>query len=65
MNRVIDEFQIGKYTILKFKELPQSSFNRLRIDGKIYDIVPSYDMVNCLAVESSESFLNKKVDFIM
>lgn len=60
-----NEMKINNYTVLQFKELPTSPYRRIRIEGKIYEIVPSYDMKNCIVINSNASFLNKETEFII
>ena len=65
MNKIISEFSIGKYRVLKIdEEIPKKSYSLFRIDGKEYKPVPIYDAPNCIAIESSENFLGKQVDFV-
>ncbi len=59
------EMKIKNYTILQFEELPISPYKRIKVEGKIYEIVPSYDMKNCIVINSNDSFLNKETEFIM
>ena len=62
------EIKINKYIVLQFEALPTYSYKRLKIDDEIYDIVPTYDMKNCIVIEDIDSqmyFLNKEVEFIM
>lgn len=60
-----NEMKINNYTILQFEELPNSPYKRAKIEGKIYEIIPSYDMKNCIVINSSASFLNKEAEFVM
>ena len=65
MRTVISEISLGKYKALILDgPVPIHSYTKYRIDGIYYDIVPVYDAKNCIAVESSGSFLGKKVEFI-
>lgn len=64
MSKVIDNFQIGKYAVLKLDEMPKRGYNKFRIEGKEFQPVPIYDMPQCIAIESNENFLNRKVEFI-
>ena len=59
------EMKIKNYTILQFEELPTSPYKRIKIESKIYEIVLSYDMKNCIVINSNDSFLNKETEFIM
>ena len=51
-----NEMKINNYTILQFEELPNSPYKRVKIEGKIYEIIPSYDMKNCIVINSSAFF---------
>lgn len=64
MSKVVDNFQIGKYAVLKLDEMPKSGYNKFRIEGNEFEPVPIYDMPQCIAIESNEEFLNKIVEFI-
>lgn len=65
MYKVISEFRAGKYAILKLdKKIMEIDYHKYRIEGKDYDIVPVYDLPNHIAVESSEDFVGKTVEFI-
>ena len=61
---VVSEFSLGKYKVLDIKgQYPKTKYTKYVIDGKKYDIVPVYDMPNCIAIESKESFKGKNVEF--
>ncbi len=64
MGRVIENFRIGKYAVLKLDEIPKTEYDKFRIEGKEFEPVPVYDMPQCIAIESNEQFLNKIVEFI-
>jgi hypothetical protein len=64
MGKVIDEFQIGQYKVLKLDEIPKKSYHKFRVDGIEMMPVPAYDMQQCIAVQSSQSFLGKDIEFI-
>ena len=64
MRKVISEMSIKNYKILRLDgELPLKRYTKYVIDGKTYDIVPVYDMPNCIAIESVDHFEGKTVDF--
>lgn len=64
MAKVIHEFSIGKYKVLKLDEMPiVHDYKQYVIGGKHYPVVPMYDTANCIAVESTESFKGMQVDF--
>ena len=46
-------------------ELPMyPPYTKYNIGGKIYEIVPVYDLKRSIAVETTESLLGKEVKFI-
>ena len=65
MRTVVSDFGVGKYRVLKLDGAkPTNPYNAYRIDGVVFRIVPIYDAVNCIAVESSDNFTGKTVEFI-
>ena len=64
MSKVISEFSVGKYKILKLDGAkPNKKYTKYVIDGKEHSVVPIYDAVDCIAIESSDSFKGKTVEF--
>lgn len=64
MAKVVQEFSIGKYKVLKLDGVkPNRNYHTYLIDGKSYKIVPVYDAENCIAIESSDIFMGKTVEF--
>lgn len=63
---IIDEFSVPKYKVLKLDyEKPDTEYNAYLINGKVYDIVPMYDVSSdCIAIESSDCFIGQSVEFI-
>jgi len=65
MAKVISEFAIGKYMVLKLDEaVPNRKFSKYKVGGDLFTPVIVYDAVNCIAIESSESFKGKTVEFV-
>lgn len=65
MAHVVYEFGAGKYKVLKLDaEKPNTKYTGYLIDGKPFKIIPMYDAANCIAIESSESFKGKTVEFV-
>ena len=67
MLNIIDEFRIGKYMVLTLDGniWGIKGYRKYRIDGRIYNSVPVYDMGNnVIAVESEKSFVGKTIDFV-
>ena len=64
MRKVISEFSLGKYKVLALDgELPTKGHRNYVIDGKLFSIVPLYDIPNSIAIESNDSFIGKTVEF--
>lgn len=64
MHKVLNDFSVGKYRVLKLDgEMPKENYHRFLIDGKHYDVVPIYDAQNCVAIEATGSFKGKTVEF--
>jgi hypothetical protein len=64
MRKVISEFSLGKYKILALDgELPTKGHSKYAIDGKLFSVVPLYDIPNSIAIESTGSFIGKIVEF--
>ncbi|MCR5837083.1 MAG: hypothetical protein K6G88_11300 [Lachnospiraceae bacterium] len=64
MSKVIYNFQIGQYSVLKLDEIPEKKYSKFRINGKEFEPVPIYDMPQCIAIASTEDFFGKIVEFI-
>lgn len=65
MYKPCKEMKIGRYTVLQFSELPLQSYKKICAKGKTFDIVPIYDMDKCIAIESTDTFLNEDISFVM
>lgn len=64
MSKVIDEFRINQYAVLKLDIMPEKEYKKFRISGQELEPVPIYDMPQCIAVQSEESFIGQIVEFI-
>lgn len=65
MCMVINEWMIGKYSVLELdQDPPMRDYCKYRIDGVDYDIVPVYDLPRHIAVETKRNFKGKTVEFI-
>ena len=65
MAKIVHEFSIGKYKVLTLDGAkPNRDYRAYQIDGKTYKVVPVYDAENCIAIESSETFTGKTVEFV-
>ena len=64
MRKITSELKAGKYKVLKLDGArPNIRYSKYVIGGKEYGIVPIYDAIDCIAVESSDSFEGKTVEF--
>jgi hypothetical protein len=65
MRKIINQMNIGKYAALELSDdLPMNSYTKYRIAGKIYNIVPVYDLPRHIAIEAQGDFVGKTVEFI-
>lgn len=60
------EFQVLKYRVLRVESIPFVLYDKVKIDGEIFSLVPTYDMKNCFAFEydGDKSFIGTVVEFI-
>lgn len=60
MAKVIDEFSINQCKVLTLDKMDSPrDYRKYVIDGKSYDSVPVYDLPNCIAIVSDDSFNRK------
>ena len=60
IHSVIYEFQVANYKVLKLDtKNTDKPYTKYLINGIEYDIVPLYDIDNCIAIESNEFYDNK------
>lgn len=65
MAKIISEFSIKQYKVLQLDKLDApKDYRKYVIDGKTYDVVPLYDLPDCIAIESADSFKGKTVEFV-
>lgn len=64
MSKVIDEFHINQYAVLKLDRMTEKLFRKYRIDDIEFEPVPIYDMPQCIAIQSDKSFIGATVEFI-
>lgn len=65
MREIRTEIQCNQYKVLGLNDAaPIKNYNMYSIDGIIYEPVTIYDAVNCIAIESTGSFIGKTVTFI-
>lgn len=56
MRKVVYDFQVRNYRVLKLDEMPKLDYKKYSMDGKEYEPVTIYDAQNCIAIESKEEF---------
>lgn len=65
MAKIISELRMGNCSLLKIDKMPNSSYNKVVIDGCEYDLVPSYDLGEYnVAVNSLKALKNKDIEFV-
>lgn len=64
--KIIDDFQVFKFRVIKVESIPDIIFNKVKIKGQIYELVPTSDIENCVAFEydGNDTFQNCEVEFI-
>lgn len=64
--KIIDDFQVFEYRVIRVESIPDIIFNKLKIKGQIYELVPTYDIENCVAFlyDGDDTFQNCEVEFI-
>ena len=65
MNRIIDNFSVGKFRILVMDSgIPNTKFSAVKIDNDVHKVTVPYDIPNSIAIESDKDYANKAVEFI-
>ena len=64
--KIINDFQVFKFRVIGVESIPNIIFNKVKIKGQIYELVPIYDLKNSMAFEydGDDTFLNCEVEFI-
>lgn len=66
--KIIDDFQVPstKYRVIVVESIPNIVFDKVKINGQIYERVPTSDIENCVAFEydGDDTFQNCEVEFI-
>ena len=65
MSKIIENFIIDKYSVLKVDNIPNKKFNKVKINDVVFDLVPIFDAQNCIAIKSKNTFINENIEFIM
>ena len=65
--KIINDFQVFKFRVIGVESIPNIIFNKVKIKGQIYELVPIYDLKNSIAFEydGDDTFLNCEVEFIL
>lgn len=65
MATVINCISLHGYTLLKYKgELPIKNWNKLKIDGVIYEPIPAYDLECTVAIKGEYDYAGREIEFI-
>lgn len=64
MHKVISELKVGKYMLLALDKTKPNNYSKYKIDGTEYEPVTVYDAPFGIAIEASEGFVGKTVEFI-
>ena len=64
MSKVVEEFRIRQYAVLKLDKMPQVHYKKYRIGTEEFEPVPIYDLPQCIAITSDKSYLGEIVEFI-
>lgn len=65
MNKVIEQFNCGKYTVISLKSPPPSHWKKgVRIDNIEYDTEIVYDLPNSIGIIGTGDFKDKQIEFI-
>ena len=65
--KIINDFQVFKFRVIVVESIPNIVFDKVKIKGQIYELVPIYDLKNSIAFEydGDDTFLNCEVEFIL
>ena len=65
--KIINDFQVFKFRVIVVESIPNIIFNKVKINGQIYERVPTSDMKNCVVFlyDGNDTFLNCEVEFIL
>lgn len=65
--KIINDFQVFKFRVIGVESIPNIIFNKVKINGQIYERVPTSDMKNCVVFlyDGNDTFLNCEVEFIL
>lgn len=63
---IIDDFQVFKFRVIRVESIPDIILDKVKINEKVYSLVPTSDIENCVAFEydGNDTFLNCEVEFL-
>lgn len=63
---IIDDFQVFKFRVIRVESIPDIILDKVKINEKVYSLVPTSDIENCIAFEydGDDTFLNCEVEFL-
>ena len=64
MSKIISNFIIDKYSVIKVDEIPTKPYNKIKIGNDFFKPVPIFDAKNCIAIESNKKFISENIEFI-
>lgn len=64
--KIIDDIQVAKYRVIRVESIPDIILDKVKINEKVYSLVPTSDIENCVAFEydGDDTFLNCEVEFL-
>lgn len=64
--KIIDDIQVAKYRVIRVESIPGIILDKVKINEKVYSLVPTSDIENCVAFEydGDDTFLNCEVEFL-
>lgn len=63
MSKVVSNFKIGNFLIIILDKI-NKDFDKVEIDGILYETTIPYDIPNAIAIKSNNDFIGKTVNFI-
>ena len=63
MSKVVNSFKMGEFSVIVLDKM-EKDFNKVEIDGTLYEITIPYDIPNAIAIKSDKDFIGKTVTFI-
>lgn len=63
MSKVVANFKMGEFSVLVLDKM-EKDFNKVEIDGTLYEVTIPYDIPNAIAIKSDNDFIGKRITFI-